>query len=142
MTDYSSLPTIPGIQSSGVTESGGLQPGNYVASDVLKNLGYESTTLMSPEQLNAIETLKNTQTADNWMTSLGGYEGIQAGLGLGQLGLGALSYFDQKPLLKKQVELLDHNTSQNRFVLDTFKNRQKDIGGAFGSGLAAQSVVV
>lgn len=93
------------------------------------------------QDINALPTGTDTlNQGGNWMDSLGGYKGVQAGLGAAQFGLGLASYLDQKPLMKKQKELMNQQIEQNRFLIDQAKDRQKDISGAFGGGLAGSVV--
>lgn len=75
----------------------------------------------------------------NWLDSLGGYKGIQAIGGLGQLGLGFMGYLDNKKTAEMQRKLMGQQVDTNQFLLDQAKGRQADIKAQFGgSGLAAQ----
>jgi len=68
---------------------------------------------------------------------------LKGGLGIGQLGLGVLSYLDQSKTAGKQRELMNQQIDQNKFLIDQAKQRQADISKAFGggnTGLAASSV--
>jgi len=72
---------------------------------------------------------------------LGALDQMKAGLGVGQLGLGVLSYIDQKRLADKQNKLMGQQIEQNRFLIDQAKQRQNDIKTQFGSGgLAAKYI--
>jgi hypothetical protein len=74
-------------------------------------------------------------------TNMTGSDLLKGTMGIGQLGLGALSYLDQKKTAKKQRGLMDQQMQQNKFLLDQARGRQADIGKSFGgSGLAASSV--
>lgn len=71
-------------------------------------------------------------------TNMSGMDALKGGLGLGQLGLGVMSFLDQKKTAKKQRGLMDQQMAQNSFLLNQAKGRQSDISKAFGgSGLAA-----
>lgn len=71
-------------------------------------------------------------------TNMTGMDALKGGLGIGQLGLGVMSYLDQSKTAKKQRGLMDQQMRQNSFLLDQAKNRQAEIGQQFGgSGLAA-----
>lgn len=74
-------------------------------------------------------------------TNMTGGDLLKGAMGVGQLGLGVLSYLDQKKTAGKQRELMGQQIAQNKFLLDQAKGRQADISKAFGgSGLAASSV--
>ena len=123
-----------------VNVGNGLTQAGYVAPDVLGNMGYDTSALITPDMLNTLETAKLGTANTNWMTPFGGYQGVAAGTGLANFGLGLASYLDQKPLMKKQKELMGQQIEQNRFLIDQAKGRQKDISGAFGGGLANKYV--
>jgi hypothetical protein len=54
----------------------------------------------------------------------GAYNTVQAGLGIGQLGLGLASYLQQKETAEKQGKLLDQQISNNKFEMG---NRRKMV---------------
>ena len=67
-------------------------------------------------------------SADSWgMKGLGG-----TALGLGNLGLGVMSYLDNKKTAEAQRGLMAQQALQNQFVLNTAIGRQADIANAFG----------
>jgi len=89
-------------------------------------------------------------TDGSWLDMFGGLDGIKGGLGLGQLGLGILSYLDQKKTAKLQRNLLGQQIDTNKFLLGQAKDRQADIKNQFGGnstgaamgGLAASTQTV
>lgn len=58
--------------------------------------------------------------------------GAQALMGAGQLGLGALSYFDNRALNKKNIELMDQQIDNNKDIMQTRRERAGDIKKYFG----------
>ena len=72
---------------------------------------------------------------------LSNLDALRGGLGIGQLGLGVLSYLDQSKTADAQRKLMKQQMEQNRFVIDQAKQRAKDVSGAFGGGGLAASTV-
>ena len=72
-------------------------------------------------------------------TNMSGMDALKGGLGIGQLGLGVMSFLDQKKTAKKQRGLMDQQMKQNKFLLNTAKDRQTEIGQQFGGGGLAAS---
>lgn len=68
------------------------------------------------------------QYADN--QSFNNYAG--AGMGAIQTGLGVLSYFDNKAMNKKNMDLLDQQILNNQDIMATRKARASDISKYFG----------
>ena len=66
--------------------------------------------------------------------NLSGYGQLQAGLGLGQLGLGLAGFLDARKTAKKQREVMDQQIASNKFALDTAQTRAGDISKQFGAG--------
>lgn len=75
-------------------------------------------------------------SSGNWMSPFGGYQGLQAIGGLGQLALGGLAYFENKKNAKLQRELMGQQIDTNKFLLGQAKGRQNDIARDFGGGTA------
>jgi hypothetical protein len=81
-------------------------------------------------------------TGNQWISGLSNMDVLRGGLGIGQLGLGALSYLENKKTADKQRELLGQQIEQNKFVLDKAKGFKEALGKHFGdssNGLAAKS---
>jgi hypothetical protein len=87
------------------------------------------TKLSTTEQL-ALQNQFKKDTTTDW--GMGGYGGMA--LGVGQLGLGVMSYLDQKKTADKNRALMDQQLASNRELLETRRNRAKDISAAFGGG--------
>ena len=64
---------------------------------------------------------------------------LRGGLGIGQLGLGVLSYLDQSKTADAQRKLMKQQMDQNKFVINQAKQRQNDIAKTFGGGGLAAS---
>lgn len=65
---------------------------------------------------------------------------LGAGMGLGQLGLGVMSYLGQKEMNKKNLQLADQQIANNSDIMATRKARQADIARTFGSGSNAAKI--
>ena len=52
---------------------------------------------------------------------------------LGNLGLGIVSYFDKKPLLKEQLEGAKMQNEYNRYAINKHKAKNASIENAFGA---------
>ena len=76
-------------------------------------------------------------------TNMTGSEALGGAMGLGQLGLGILSYLDQSKTAKKQRQLMGQQIKQNKWLLDEGQKRASEIGRDFGSnkGLAASVMI-
>jgi len=140
---------VPGIKNTGTynvntaptvaSSNGGMFDGLFGPKDSSANIGewykgqfgtdLDLTKLSTTEQL-ALQTQFKKDTTTDW--GMGGYGGIA--LGVGQLGLGALSYFDQKKTGDKNRALMDQQLANNAAIMNTRKERQNDISSAFGSG--------
>jgi len=105
----------------------------------LKDAGYgqEAMDFAAANNLDISQAGTNTGILG---TGISGMDALKGGLGVGQLGLGVLSYLENKKTADKQRGLMDQQAEQNRFLIDQAKQRQKDISGAFGSGGLAASV--
>jgi hypothetical protein len=112
----------------------------------MQNKGIDPTNLTSAD-------MKGLET--DWLGSTGGIndqswaqqnlglsnmDALRGGLGIANLGLGALSYFDNKKTADKQRKLLEQQAEQNKYVLGQAKQRGKEIAGTFGGGGLAASV--
>ena len=78
------------------------------------------------------------QAADAKGTGWGmsGYGGVA--LGAGQLGLGLMSYLENKETAGKQRALLDQQIKQNKYVLENAQNRANSIRAGFASGFSSR----
>lgn len=77
--------------------------------------------------------LGESLTGDNTNSGLGMNMGtLQAGVGLGNLGLGVAGYLDNKKTAKLQRGVLKQQLASNKDLMATRKARDKDIATAFG----------
>jgi len=112
-----------------------------------QNIDLNMWNSYNPEEqagiLNSYKNLGGNLVDENnsqWVSGLNNMDTLRGGLGIGQLGLGVMSYLDQKGLYDKQKNLMNQQIEQNKFLIDQAKQRQKDIASAFGGGgLAASS---
>lgn len=73
--------------------------------------------------------LGNVDTGTDWgMKGVGG-----TALGLGQLGLGVASYFENKKTTGKQRELMDQQLASNQYTLDKNRADSASLSKAFGA---------
>lgn len=75
---------------------------------------------LSPEQVvNGVTPEKGLfgQAAD-WLGNKNNQMLVNAGLGVGQLGLGLVSYLQQSDFMKKQGKLLDQQLASNQYEID------------------------
>lgn len=69
----------------------------------------------------------DTNSTTDWgMKGVGGTM-----LGAGQLGLGVASYFQQKPVFDKQVQLMDQQIANNKYALSSDKKFKSGLANAF-----------
>ena len=71
------------------------------------------------------------QAAD-WFGNKNNQMLVNAGLGVGQLGLGLASYLSQSDFLNKQGKLIDQQLASNRYEMD----RRKKFGEGFAAARA------
>ena len=77
---------------------------------------------------------KNNSTSwSKWFGDKGNQAMIDAGLGLGKLGLGLASYLSQSDYLKKQGKLLDQQLASNRYEM----GQREKINNALNSAATA-----
>ena len=79
------------------------------------------------------------QAAD-WFGNKNNQMLVNAGLGVGQLGLGLASYLQQSDFMNKQGKLLDQQIANNQYEMDRRKGFSKDLGdpnGAFATSYNA-----
>lgn len=79
------------------------------------------------------------QAAD-WFGNKNNQMLVNAGLGVGQLGLGLASYLQQSDFMKKQGRLLDQQLASNQYEIDRrqgFDKRLADPNGTFASSYNA-----
>ncbi|MGD8305556.1 MAG: hypothetical protein PVF17_02790 [Ignavibacteria bacterium] len=88
---------------------------------------------------NTAGNISGGTTTGSWIPGLSNMDTLRGGLGIGQLGLGVLSYLDQSKTAGKERKLLDQQIDQNKFLISQAKQRQGDIAKSFGGGLAAKS---
>ena len=83
-----------------------------------------------------------TMTETDWNAANNASDRVMlgAGMGLGQLGLGVMSYLGQKEMNKKNLQLADQQIANNSDIMATRKARQADIAKAFGSGSNAAKI--
>lgn len=127
-------------------QSPGTDASSYASS--YGNFGSPADTLKYLQDAGYTEEAANFAKANNLETStsvggIGGLSGadtLQAGLGIGQLGLGIAGFLDNKKTAEKQRQVMDQQIASNQFALNTAKARAGDISRAFGGkpkGLAA-----
>ncbi len=99
--------------------------------DLSNNAEFQTWMRDNPDgltELGDVATAKDLGKKTDWgMNGVGG-----TALGAGQLGLGVMSYLENKKTAGKQRQLMDQQISNNAFVLSTAKKRQGDISAAFG----------
>ena len=64
-----------------------------------------------------------------------GYGQIQTGLGLGQLGLGVVSYLDNRKTAKKNRELMNQQIASNRAEMANTAAFRQGLAKQFGTGV-------
>jgi len=119
---------------NGILGLGGGQPYNTANTNTFVNAGNVGPTVGNAAGLPTVDS-------NQWIGGLDNVDALKGGLGIGQLGLGVLSYLDQKGLYDKQKQLMGQQIDQNKFLINQAKQRQKDIAGAFGSGGLAASTM-
>lgn len=99
------------------------------SSEMLKNPYAQG---LSPEQVvGGVVPEKGLfgQTAD-WLGNRNNQMLVNAGLGVGQLGLGLASYLQQSDFMKKQGKLLDQQLASNQYEMDRRKGFSQALADA------------
>lgn len=73
-----------------------------------------------------VGTGMNGTESPNWMTR--NAKGLEAGAAVAGVGLGLMSYLDQRSLLKKQKELLGQQIAMNKTTMAQKAERDKSLG--------------
>lgn len=68
--------------------------------------------------------------ASDWLGNRNNQTLVNAGLGVGQLGLGLASYLQQSDFMKKQGKLLDQQLASNQYEMDRRKGFSQALADA------------
>ena len=99
------------------------------SSEILKNPYAQG---LSPEQVvGGVAPEKGWfGQASDWLGNRNNQMLVNAGLGVGQLGLGLASYLQQSDFMKKQGKLLDQQLASNQYEMDRRKGFSQALANA------------